>query len=639
MIRDKRFIILVLAVSIALSLVPISKRFSLEKANKGVEIIIDSDDFQNLAFQEGISFYELLRELRSAGASVLSVPMLNWQDLEVKNYIGIFSYRELGRLILSGNTDPLISSLYRQGNPSETYIIIKPGFDVSKGIDLLKDLIGYGKVSLFQYNSNQVFIVKTTPSNLRSLPSGYIDLALLETAKSLGYKIVFRPLNTPYINGRAIPRMLESILPYRDITTALLFQGTEVLGYPNYLEEVSRIIKENRFNIAIVEFTNQKGMDVLTKNLKGGIVRLHSITPGELYKLKPREIVDRTVRAVKERNVRLLYLRPIPNIYEKETLIEENISLISSIKERLNREGFDVGKIDILPNWQGFRPAVLSMGLGIGVAIVLVGQDVLPLSLVWILAILSLLVGGVSTVFPFSIFKKLLALGLASIFPVVPIWLFVLSNKKEPVLYRVTKIALLSLVGGLMIGGGLSSTDFMLQINQFMGVKLAHIIPFLILLLLIYLSERDTVTSILTYPLNVLSLLLILVFVGGGIFYILRTGNISSEAVWDFEIKARTLLERLMLVRPRTQEFLIGYPSIFLALEFLRTNREVGTIFSIISLITPISIINSFCHIHTPIYITVFRAFNGFILGSIVGYLLVTILRKVLRFLTKNTGT
>lgn len=639
MIKDKKLIIFILVISVALSLISTFKRFSLEKMHNGIEIIIDSDDFQNLAFQEGISFYELLRELKSVGVTTLSIPMLTWQDLEAKNYVGIFSYRELGRLILSGNIDLLISSLYRQGNPSETYVIVKPGFDISKGIDLLKDLIGYGRVSLFQYNSNQVFIVKTTPSNLRLLPSGYIDSALIETAKSLGYRIVFRPLNTPYINQRVIPKMLESILPYKDITTGLLFQGTEALGYPKYLEDVAKLIKENGFNIAVVEFSNQKGMEVLTKDLKGSIVRLHSITSGEMYKLKPREILDRVIRAVKERNIRLLYLRPIPNIYEKETLIEENIALISSIKERLSKEDFVVEKASILPNWQGFRLAILSMGLGIGIAILLIGQDILPLSLVWTLVLLSFLSGGLTILFPFSLFKKLLALGVACIFPIVPIWLIVLSDRKEPKLNKVIKVTLLSLTGGLIIGGGLSSTDFMLQINQFMGVKIAHIIPFILLLLLIYISQREVIVSILTYPLNVLSLLLILVFVGGGIFYILRTGNISSEAVWDFEIKMRTILERLMFVRPRTQEFLIGYPSIFLALEFLKTKRDVGILFSIISLITPISIMNSFCHIHTPIYITLLRTLNGFILGSVVGYLLVIILHKILGFFVKNTNT
>jgi len=86
-----------------------------------------------------------------------------------------------------------------------------------------------------------------------------------------------------------------------------------------------------------------------------------------------------------------------------------------------------------------------------------------------------------------------------------------------------------------------------------------------------------------------------------------------------------------MFVRPRTQEFLIGYPSIFLALEFLEKRKELGIIFSLISLITPISIMNSFCHIHTPIILTLFRTLNGFILGSIVGYILIIIVRRLLK--------
>ncbi|MGC8971122.1 MAG: DUF5693 family protein [bacterium] len=633
---DKRVVILILVISLVLPLLSIAKRFSLERKNRGVEIIIDSDDFQSLAFQEGITFYELLRELRSAGVTTLSISSLNWQDLEARNYVGIFSYREIGRLILSGNTDPLLSALYRQGNPSETYVIVSPGFDISRGIDILKDLIGYGRVSLFQYNSNNVFIVKSTPSNLRSLPSGYIDSSLIETAKSLGYRIVFRPLNTPYITQRVISKLLEVIFPYKDSTTALVFQGIEVLGYPRYLEDVATLIRENNLNVGIVEFTSQKGMDILSKKLRGNFIRLHSITSGEMYKLKPNNIVERVTRAVRERNVRLLYLRPIPNLYEEESLIEENIKFISSIKKELEKEGFKVEKASVLPDWKGFIPAIFSMGLGISIAIILVGLDILPSLLVLILATLALLSGIVVTLLPFSIFRKLLALGVASIFPIVPIWLIIFSNKKECSICKVVKITLLSLVGGLIISGGLSSTSFMLQLDQFIGVKVAHIIPFLLLITVIYLVYKDSIISILTYPLNVLSFIVILLFVGGGILYILRTGNISSEAVWGFEIKMRSALEQLMFVRPRTQEFLIGYPSIFLALEFLEKRREVGIIFSLISLITPISIVNSFCHIHTPITLTLFRTLNGFILGSIVGYILLVIVRRLLRFFTRS---
>jgi hypothetical protein len=634
MFKDKRILILILVLSLVFPVFSIVRRFSLERENSGVEIIIDSDDFQSLAYQEGITFYELLKQLRSAGATTLSVPYLNWQDLETRDYVGIFSYREFGRLILSGNTDPLVSALYRQGNPSETYIIVRPGFDISKGIEILKDLIGYGRVSLFQYNSNIAFVVKTTPSNLRSLPAGYIDSALVETARSLGYRIVFRPFNPSYIKPDIISKLLNTFSPYRDLTTVLLFQGTEVLGYPKYVKDTARLMRENNLKVGMVEFGSQKGMDVLAKELRGNIIRLHSITPGELYKLKPGEIIERVARAVRERNVRLVYLRPIPNVYEEDSLIEENIKLVSSIRGELEKEGFKVGKANPLSDWRGFRPSIISLGLGISIAIILVGLDIIPLNLVLTLSILALVTGGVVTAFPFSLLKKLLALGMASIFPIVPVWLIVFSGKEEHILYKVFKVTILSLAGGIIIGGGLSSTSFMLQVDQFMGVKVAHIVPFLLLLMVIYFAYREHLVNILTYPLNVLSFVIIIFFAGGGIFYILRTGNISSEAVWGFEMKMRSALEQLMFVRPRTQEFLIGYPATFLAVEFLKKRKEIGIIFGVISLITPISIINSFCHIHTPILLTLFRTLNGFILGSIVGYVLLVIIRKVLRFFT-----
>jgi hypothetical protein len=32
-----------------------------------------------------------------------------------------------------------------------------------------------------------------------------------------------------------------------------------------------------------------------------------------------------------------------------------------------------------------------------------------------------------------------------------------------------------------------------------------------------------------------------------------------------------------------------------------------------------VSLLNTFCHIHTPLQVTVFRAFNGLVLGLIFG--------------------
>ncbi|MGC9063400.1 MAG: DUF5693 family protein, partial [bacterium] len=192
------------------------------------------------------------------------------------------------------------------------------------------------------------------------------------------------------------------------------------------------------------------------------------------------------------------------------------------------------------------------------------------------------------------------------------------------------KILLIALAGGVLIGGGLASTDFMLQINQFMGVKIAHILPFLFLAFLLFVREKDIVKHLIFYQLNILNFIVILVLIGGAVFYIVRTGNISSEAVWNWEITMRSTLEKIMMVRPRTQEFLIGYPAILLALEVLRRYREMGILLGIIALIAPVSVVNAFCHIHTPIFLTLFRIVNGFILGLVVGFIVLAIVKRFL---------
>ncbi|MGB9682088.1 MAG: DUF5693 family protein [bacterium] len=623
--------IIFIFVSLVFSFIAVGKRINLEARNNGVEIVLDSQDFQDLAFQEGISFTNLLKQLKDSGATTLSVPLLTWSDMEDLGYVGIFSHRELGRLILSGNTDPLISALYNQGNNSETYIIIKLGYDFSESLDILKGLIGYNRVSLFRYNSNNVFIVKTTTSNLRVIPTGLINTSLVEVAKGLGYRLIFRPINTSYLKPGMIPRLLKCISPYKDITSALVFQGTEVLGYPTNLEDMVSYVKDNGINIGITEFGKQKGMDMIAIHLLGNVSRVHSILSGEMSKLTPSEIVDRVVRAAKERNVRFIYLRPVLKGTTEKWILEENLSVVSLIKNRLEENGFKVGKASFIPSWRGFKLSFLGMGLGIAGAVMLLKQDFLSSTLILGFAFFSILVGGIDTIFPVIILRKLLALGVASVFPLVGIWnVLFFDDGRENYVISALKILLIALAGGVLIGGGLASTDFMLQINQFMGVKIAHILPFLFLAFLLFVREKDIVKHLIFYQLNILNFIVILVLIGGAVFYIVRTGNISSEAVWNWEITMRSTLEKIMMVRPRTQEFLIGYPAILLALEVLRRYREMGILLGIIALIAPVSVVNAFCHIHTPIFLTLFRMVNGFILGLVVGFIVLAIVKRFL---------
>ena len=101
---------------------------------------------------------------------------------------------------------------------------------------------------------------------------------------------------------------------------------------------------------------------------------------------------------------------------------------------------------------------------------------------------------------------------------------------------------------------------------------------------------------------------------------ILRSGNYFSMPQFIFEKQFREFLETIFFVRPRTKEFLIGYP--FLILAFLLVDKKISRLwiwfFNMIGTVALISIINSFCHVHTPIDISIYRTLLGTILGFIV---------------------
>ncbi|MDD5382790.1 MAG: DUF5693 family protein, partial [Candidatus Margulisbacteria bacterium] len=68
------------------------------------------------------------------------------------------------------------------------------------------------------------------------------------------------------------------------------------------------------------------------------------------------------------------------------------------------------------------------------------------------------------------------------------------------------------------------------------------------------------------------------------------------------------------------KEFLVGYPFLFLAaVALFRGEKKWLWILAAIGVIAPISVFNTFSHIHTPIIVSMIRTMNGLILGLIIG--------------------
>ncbi|MEN6305019.1 MAG: DUF5693 family protein, partial [Armatimonadia bacterium] len=114
----------------------------------------------------------------------------------------------------------------------------------------------------------------------------------------------------------------------------------------------------------------------------------------------------------------------------------------------------------------------------------------------------------------------------------------------------------------------------------------------------------------------------IFVALGAVAFMIMRSGNESAVEVSSCELRLRALLDQILVVRPRTKEILFGYPALFLGLRLLLSARRRGAwILLTFGSIALISLTNTFCHLHTPLFVSLLRAVNGLWVGLLVGIL------------------
>jgi hypothetical protein len=113
---------------------------------------------------------------------------------------------------------------------------------------------------------------------------------------------------------------------------------------------------------------------------------------------------------------------------------------------------------------------------------------------------------------------------------------------------------------------------------------------------------------------------------------LLRSGNDPGIGVSSNELWFRALLNKLLSVRPRTKEFLFGHPLLVAGLAFAFSGRRKPFALCMLAgAIGQSSLLNTFCHIHTPLTISVLRASLGLILGGIIGSFVFLALDRFLR--------
>jgi hypothetical protein len=186
--------------------------------------------------------------------------------------------------------------------------------------------------------------------------------------------------------------------------------------------------------------------------------------------------------------------------------------------------------------------------------------------------------------------------------------------------------------GAMVMSALLVEPAFMLKLDGFVGVKAAHIIPLAIVPGILWLREKDwfgIMKSTVTSPVRLWQLAAGLAVLVGLAVYVLRTGNDSLGAVTDIEMQVRQILDRFLLIRPRTKEFLIGHPLMLVLLYFGYKFEMLPVL--VIGTIGQISLINTYAHIHTPVMVSVLRSVHGLWIGVLLGAAAVALLLWVFR--------
>lgn len=644
----RRYLVWIVVLGLVACAAVLIGRHRLESRYRSVEIVLDGDDWVSLIRREGRAVSDVLASLRRRGAVSVAI-----SDNTIKRLAeeGAISYAGGGQLTSAGRLaalrEPFVglaaqgalraSAVYASGSP-DAMAFVSSRLTALLGAERVRTLNG------------AIEILGTVP-DLEELGLGFrpTDAAPFKAA---GLEVVLRPRNFRGLTPESLRVMVEGHAAAADSPT-LIFALTEVQGHEGLLEEAAAAYQQIGARYGRIEvFTarrKQKGEDRLTALMRPSVIRVFSITPEELLVLRPGEVVDKFVRAAVERNIRLLYVRPILVTPAGSPALEINLGVVETVASKLRALGFAPGRARPLPPLEVPPPLIWVAALGAAALVLLVADDLLRVIgipvprgaygvVLGATVLLTVLAGF--TRFD-ALWRQVLALGVAVAGAAgATVWALPRSSRSgsgaaaEGYLTLLRAVAMAAATGAF-VATLLSQWEFMMAFSTFLGVKAAHVAPVVLVALMLALERRregdwratvQEVNDWVAQPLRLGAALAVLAAGLAGVMLLARTGNIDLPLA-GAERSLRAVLESLLVARPRTKEFLIGYPALVLAGVAAALGwKRAALMFALGGAVGTAGAINSFSHLHTPLVYTVWRTGNALLLGAVLAVPAVAVL-------------
>ncbi len=446
----------------------------------------------------------------------------------------------------------------------------------------------------------------------------------------------------------------------------LIVGGESVIGFDDGIDTARDYITENHTTIGMVEHTTQLqhilqyGVNDIVRSTGYDAVRIFSVwdyiqNRYQYYGYEGAKEIENTLfRAVVERNIRLIYFKPIKEFKDQHVYVtdpEEYRTMFSNLEKRLSEHNIVFGnKASVMEPYQVGLWAKLITALGCVAAAVLLIRTILPIGRklkAVLFGLGAIAAAGAYTAMPG--YAELITSFAAAVILPCAATLYIVRQSKEFAdtlprterLHRIAGLGILTLacsvaialIGGMMTAAPISSVNYMLEIDIFRGVKLAQLLP-LVFFIAAYLAyygfgtskkhpgtlEYQDLKEMMNASIRVWMVILGVILLGVGYYYMERTGHDSSIEVSNLEMIFRNALEDDLIARPRSKEFLFAFPSVMmLVYTSIRRFKLWPILFGLASVIGMTSVANTFMHIRTPLYLGFARTGFSLLFGIAVG--------------------
>jgi len=644
--RRRRPLWLAIGIGVAAALAVCWLRWNVEARYRTTEIVLDGPDWEALARREGLDPSAFLVEARRRGATSVSIYEHTLRRLAEEGHVSYLSGDAVRAATRLGALPPAFRPLTTpvdQVRSGAVYVVASAEIAADLA-EAFAGLLGPERVRTI----GGVLEIRGLLDHLEEMGLG-LRPQDVDRYRALGLQPVLRLRNISGLTAEGLASRGEMLQRLgRDIP--VVFELVEVLGYERLIPQSAAILRQAGDRFGRIEVFSvrrkQRGEDRLAQEMGHQIIRLFSLSPEELQLLPPGEARDKFVRSARERNIRLLYVRPFqPTAGVVGT--EANLLFIEQLARALRRFGLLAPStaslapraaplpeiaVSVALRWLVAFGGLAAMGLTLAVLGEAVGAPA-PARLIWsLIGLGSILTAAAFVVGPQILWLKLLALGTAATLPAAAVAAAVpRRTQRAPVLAGLRTLWLASagsIAAGLLVAALLTRWEFMMAAEVFLGVKVAHVLPVALVVLLLWRydrpvrSWRETAAELWDWsgaPLRMRYAIAAVVVGLAGVILLARSGNLGVPLL-SVEERLRALLEDVLVARPRTKEYLIGHPALLLAGVAAAAGwRRVVMPLAAAGAIGQAGIVNSFSHLHTPLLVTVWRTANALWLGTLLG--------------------